>query len=231
MALSTLKRSNWSIVVIITNNSVYLHIHKTGGTWIRHVLKPITVEDRDHELLDKKAEHVFAFVRNPWAWYVCSYNALMYGSEDDPADSADPLIVALGKRPTFQEFLETQITPSPLFKKKLNLLFKINPTSNVFPRIAERWLETDASWYQNLCDVFTEHATDIGTTENLAEDLVRMLTAGNELTDELVHRIKTTPMKNVGKISVDYRSMYTVKQSKMVEDSTQPLIKQFGYKF
>jgi len=227
----TPKHSNWSTVVIITNNSVYLHIHKTGGTWVRHVLEPITIEDRGHRLPNKKVEHIFAFVRNPWAWYVCSYNSLMYGSEDDPANATDPLILALGKRPTFHEFLETQISPTPIFKKKLNLLFKVDPTSNVFPQIAERWLNTDASWYQTLCDVFTEHATDIGTTENLAEDLVRMLTASNELTDELVHRIKTTPMKNVGKISVDYRSMYTDEQIKMVEDSTRSLIQQFGYRF
>jgi predicted secreted Zn-dependent protease len=57
-----------------------------------------------------------------------------------------------------------------------------------------------------------------------------MLLLSNELIPEVHQLINTTPRCNVGNVKVDYRTMYTLEQIKMVEEAT-PLIKQFNYTF
>lgn len=72
--------------MLIGNNFVFLHVSKTGGTWMRQALTnrgiqthcPYPDEYGYHiplGYLPEKHEHlpVFALVRNPWDWYVSDY--------------------------------------------------------------------------------------------------------------------------------------------------------------
>lgn len=217
--------------MIVTERSVFLHVPKTGGTWMREVLTPITKETHGHILLaDTSKENIFAFVRNPWAWYVSSYNAIILGTSEDPVKTNDSLVLAIGKIPTFEEFLESQMCPSPILKKKLHFFFKMDQHDTAFTDICERWIESDNSWYTIMCDAFFEKATQVGRTETLAKDLKSMLTSSKELTEELHKRIDTTPMKNTG-VSIDYRTMYSTKYRDLVYATSKDLIAQFEYTF
>jgi hypothetical protein len=217
--------------MIQTKNATYLHIPKTGGTWVRHVLRPIALVELHHQLPVSRSENVFAFVRNPWAWYVCSYNASLYGSKDDPANPSDPLIIALGKKPTFEEFIWSQVAPSLLFKKKIYALFKLRQIDNALLSLAEQWIEQDIGWYQLMCDMFLENTTKVGTTENIKNDLKEMLLLSNELTDEIDNSLETMPPKNSGNIKVNYQLMYNNELQQAVYDSSKSLIDRFNYSF
>lgn len=218
--------------MIITKNATYLHIPKTGGTWVRHVLRPIALEEHNHELLTDNSKPACVFVRNPWAWYAGSYNSMMYGSEDDPADPVDPFIIAFGRRPTFEEFIETQVSPTPEFKRKLLLALKLNKdSSNISPTICEHWIESDKGWYQLMCDLFTEGVKFVGTTEDIRSHLATFMHTVGDLTPEVQHSISTMPMKNMGKVQSDYRGMYSKDLAQAVNASSSKLIQRMGYMF
>lgn len=70
-------------MALATNRSLFLHIPKTGGIWIRHVFKVCGIEHYEvgdqhshfpsllniHEEEFYKKRFVFAFVRHPLTWY------------------------------------------------------------------------------------------------------------------------------------------------------------------
>lgn len=69
-------------MTIQADKFVFVHIPKTGGTWVRETLKRhgpkewnmrITAAHCAIETLDPGDRTVFAVVRNPWDWYVSRY--------------------------------------------------------------------------------------------------------------------------------------------------------------
>jgi hypothetical protein len=202
---------------------------KTGGTWVRHVLHPIAVEEYDHAYPDKPSANVFAFVRNPWAWHVSTYNSIVYGSDTTPADLADPVLLAHGSRPSFAEFVETQTNPSDAFKRKVLMALRINKASDSSIKIAELWIDSNLGWYQLMCNEFLRYATRIGRTETLHEDLKQMLLVANDMKPQVFARM-SDPKINVS-MEVDYRSMYSYDLAQQVNATCQPMISQFGYTF
>lgn len=65
--------------MIIDKNFVYLHIPKTGGTWMRQALRLLPTFEHEYQghRVNVPPEHshkpVFTLVRNPWDLYVSTY--------------------------------------------------------------------------------------------------------------------------------------------------------------
>lgn len=64
--------------MIICKQFVFVHVPKTGGTWMRNELRklPSFLEERTHHVAFKEEpseKHTFALVRNPWDWYASLY--------------------------------------------------------------------------------------------------------------------------------------------------------------
>lgn len=214
--------------MILTKNATYLHIPKTGGTWVRHVLNPIAIEEHDHMIPQIKPNVSISFVRNPWSWHIASYNAILYGSEDDPINDSDPLILALGHKPSFEEFLETQINPSSEFKRKLHAIFKIQKSG--FATVTEKWLDSNKGWYQLMCDMFLEKSTNVGKIENIKIDLQTFMDTVGDLNSETLVRLNCDP-KNQGLVQRKYHDMYSYELAREVNISCFQIIKDFDYTF
>jgi hypothetical protein len=112
--------------MIVTDNALYLHMPKTGGNWVREVLKSITIEDFGHRLPsnDFYRPNVYLFVRNPWQWYNSLYHYLIYGSEIyNPADNfIDPLspIISIISLPLSSDTLKLHVPVHTMLFGKRN---------------------------------------------------------------------------------------------------------------
>jgi len=96
--------------MIIDKYFVFLHVPKTGGTWIRNILRNRTTfvhEFKDHRFqipTEQQHKPVFAFVRNPWDFYVSAYTHYHHNWEKQQHEFS---YRRLGRRPdTHQAFLE-----------------------------------------------------------------------------------------------------------------------------
>lgn len=68
------------IMALILSNSIFVHVPKTGGYWVRHVVRSLGLNayEYGHEhcnfrtglsKLDGRTKNIFMFVRHPAAWY------------------------------------------------------------------------------------------------------------------------------------------------------------------
>ena len=214
--------------MILTDNATYLHMPKTGGTWMRQVLKSIAVEEYDHAFPTEPSANIFTFVRNPWAWHVSTYNSIVFGSDISEPNLSDPVLLAYGELPTFSEFIEMQNSPSDTYKRKLLMALKINKASPSSIILAEQWLTSDLGWYQLMCNSFTKYATIVGRTENLADNLTTMMRVAG---DTVPTTSLALPKVNVSNVDIDYRKMYSYELAQQVNASCRHMIEQYEYEF
>jgi hypothetical protein len=224
--------------MFVTNNAIYLHFPKNGGTWMRKIIDPIVIDSNDADYPDTSIRNrVFFIVRNPWSWYVCYYNFIRYGSEISPVLDMKHTIFQTFKRiPTFEEFVTELCNGTSEFKKLFLAYVKLEKMkSNKFTvqpislGMAESWNNSNKSFYQHSIDVFASKATDVGKMETLKEDLTKMLSSVGDLTPE-VQELLNSPRVNVGP-EVDYRTYYSKELEDLVRNTHSGIIERYGYSF
>lgn len=238
-----------------TKQSLFLHIPKTGGKWVNDVCRSISVpiddmpvyyDDVDHRIHVCPELRVFSFVRNPWAWYVSAYEHL----RRDVSDHTFKQFTS-GADITFEESIEIAMNMPLWTKVKLwqlrramlpviqqdQLKEKQNRQAGQYSAIthdADVWAdlvkEQELDLYSFFIKHYTANAQQVGRTETIAEDLIRMLSSTGELLSDVEQRIATTPPVNTGNIT-DYRSYYNNHTHDLVAAHCAIMIKTFDYKF
>jgi hypothetical protein len=203
--------------MIITPYFVFLHVPKTGGSWVKSTIPDewCVARLRDHEshsnVPDEYADlPVLAFVRNPWDWYVSHYS---YHLPREPRDARAELFFANGS--SFEAFLRTA-------------LFGTN-----FPVIEKRMQSERIDFYTVLFQNLTrpEEGVWFGRFERLREDFLRFLDMhGAPVTDEMRDKVLTAPRENPSERR-DYREYYTEELRDLVAERSRLIIERFDYGF
>jgi hypothetical protein len=158
-------------MTVLLPNSAFLHIPRTGGTWIREVLAGANlIEDEIvsqtpeestegsvrswHNVPSSNAgflskEHIFCFVRHPLTWYQ-SYWAYKAYNRSWVLDAAEKNKIDVCASHFFREFIDNVI--------------------DTFPD----------GYLAHMFYFYASKATLIGKLENLHNDLVAMLTEAGE---------------------------------------------------
>ncbi len=197
--------------------SVFVHIPKTGGTWIRGALRAAGLYQgdvgRDHatpkELADtlafRSTAMVFCFVRHPLAWYQSywCYRMKHGWHRPSPGEAAAPIrtvtLDAHCRDDHFDRFVENCLARYP------------------------------QGWVSHLYDHYTTGCTFVGRQERLREDLLLALLIAGEPVDAA--RIRNHPPQNVASQEAVWRPrcQYSEALRQRVLAAEHRALERFGY--
>ena len=106
----------------------------------------------------------------------------------------------------------------------------LNPSNKIKDMITP-WMTKDIGYYELVLENFLSNATKIGQYENIKSDLLDMLIASNDITEDLKISINQTPATNTATEIVEYQTFYNLKLQTLVHNASKELITKFNYTF
>jgi hypothetical protein len=229
--------------MILTPRFVFLHLHKSGGTFVNECLLRFLPEatqvgyhlPRAMIPPEYAALPILGLVRNPWSYYV-SWFAFQSGrsqpnalfrilSDDGRLDFRGTVfnMLQLGSSPDHLDQL-VEALPASYGNRGLNL-----------PGFALAQIRgTGLGFYSYLYQyMFGEQsaATVIGCMESLRQDLPRMLeSVGQAVSDPMREFIQAAARRNTADHG-HYAAMYDDELREMVAKCDAPLIARHGFRF
>ena len=190
---------------IILPKSVFVHIPKTGGTWVHAVLNKMDLIQnvvQIHATPNKFRKLIgdrlyFTFVRNPVTWYQSRWSGL-YARNHHP--------VKLKNQPGFEFINDDELNNFKLW------------ADNVLERTSLTLI------YKNYLGENLDGCDFIGKTENLSNDLIEILTKTKENFNP--DFAKTTEKENK---SVFLNRYYSKPLLEKVIDYNYDIMTKFGY--
>lgn len=236
--------------MIVTNHFVYIHVSRTGGTFLntlilKHVPGARMLQYHGHlkDLPDEFAHlPVIGFVRNPFDWYVSmffDYRRKQQYVFETLSDEG-----SLGFKETISRFLrlgDKSDQSNRLLEQIINTApAVINPRTN--PRIGNPGLLSEHfvnfpenfgyySWLTRLMfQSKRAHRTHIGRFENLREEALRLLTVtGTPITESIATYLSDSDALNASPRPPDIIGAYPPELEELVIEKEKYLIDNFGY--
>jgi hypothetical protein len=202
--------------VFATEKFVFLHVPKTGGSFVRKVFEDQVVYEAEHQLVcDMPTEfrHLprFALVRNPWDWYV-SWWAFMNEVRD-----GNPFWAEIRG----ENFEETLRHAHGIDVEELNVY---EPIKQGWPLYDWWWAVTVEAGRNNGLPV------DVGRFETLADSLCGFLARHALLDDELEQRIRSSERVNASE-HAHYRGFYSPAARELVRQRSNIVVRRYRYEF
>jgi hypothetical protein len=234
--------------MIATPQFLFIHMHKTGGQFVNRLLLAHLPDarrigyhlPRSEAPEELKALPAFAFMRNPWDWYVSWYafnqasprrNPIFRAvSEDGQADFKDAITTLLHLGHPLHAALREDITQG-LPETRDN-----NFGSGITQKVMRSFTDPDAgylSWLTHyMCFAGSSPAgLRMGRMEHLREELPVLLEGyGTILTPGLSHAIATEPAVNASPRR-DYRDYYDDELRELVAERDWSIVESYGYQF
>ncbi|RKZ53853.1 MAG: hypothetical protein DRR08_27000 [Candidatus Parabeggiatoa sp. nov. 2] len=200
--------------MILSKHFVFIHLPKTGGSFVRAVCQEYAPADWKVQILDGhpnlheipkayQSLEKLCFIRNPYSWYVSSYAYLQKHSQK-------------------------------MFDKISNQ--GIRDFKNTLLAVLE--LEKDPaepiggySWHikQMFGDDFLQ-VLRIGKFEELRHELLRIMNSVVMLPESFVKAVQTYPAVNVSQHD-HYRTYYDDELREIIAEKDRWIFEQFGYEF
>lgn len=205
--------------MILSKYFVFIHIPKTGGSFVREVCRQapadwsVVMLDNHPTRRDIPASHqhlpVFGLVRNPFDWYVSWYHYLRQHKND-------PFFNKISQNGT----LEFKATILAATQVDIGRMFG-------FPC---QFSGSAYGCYINYMFGNDLETIAIGKMESLRSDLLRILRSTTALTPELEQQIRQLPVINRSK-HAPYREYYDEELRKHVLTIDRPVLERFGYQY
>ncbi len=238
--------------MIVTEYFVYIHISRTGGTFLNKlILEQVPgakmLQYHGHlKDLPPEFSHlpVIGFVRNPWDWYVSMFFDYRRKQQYVFEIISDGGVV--GFKGTVSRFLRLGDN-SVQSKKLLGQLVNAAPTiinAQTPSRLGNPGLRSEHfanfpegfgyySWLSKLMfESKQRHLVHIGRFENLREEALRLFTiTGTPITEGIISYLKKSDALNSSPRPSDLIGAYPPELELLVADREKYLIDQFGYDF
>ena len=223
--------------MLITKQFVFLHVPKTGGSFVQKLcqerLPPGSVIKQvphgSHDVIPSEFAHLprLCFVRNPWDWYVSWYHHGVRAAAEQR-----PFGRSLVWRVLFDEgrndFRATVAAASG--GRQL-----VAPAGRG-PRWLQAMNELDLDHYTATHRVMVGTGSEadrveVGRFENLREDFLDFLRRHDvPVGSEFEHAVLASPPENPGERG-DYREYYDDELRELVGRRAHIMIEEFGYSF
>ena len=207
--------------VIVSKHFVYLHVEKTGGSWIRSALSGFTpwpwelwIRGSYHQGWKDipqahKNKPILIALRNPWDWYVSRY---LYFHQ-----RAIPHLQEIPEEEWGEQLKEHADACAGSFEDALPFL-----------------LQRPHSYFSERQRIIPPNyrKTRVMEFSKLREDLEQQLTQlCGPLPPHLVHRLRNHKPVNQTRRAQGYRQWYTDETRKMVAKAEAEVIQRQGYRF
>jgi hypothetical protein len=238
--------------MIVTDHFVYIHVSRSGGTFLNklimeHVPGARMVQYHGH-LRDLPAKFselpVLGFVRNPWDWYVSMFfdyrrkRQYVLGVLSDRGK--------LGFGPTIRRFLtlgddneESKRLRAQLVQAAPVQISTQSPPPHHLPGLRSdhfAGFPDNTGYYSWLFQLMFETGTDrtlhIGRFENLREDSLRLLEEiGTPITGRMRDFLEMSKPLNASPRPAAYDGGYNQELTELVAEKDRYVIDRFGYTF
>lgn len=233
--------------MIATSRFVFIHLHKSGGTFVNKCLKQFVPDAREvryhypRHLVPAELVHLplLGLVRNPWSFYV-SWHSFQVGKKENRALLYEVLsdggrldlektirnMVELGSK---SEYLDKVVEALP--KEYTNSRF--NVPAPAIDRIRNTWRGLYTHLYHHMYDDADGSSEDVrmGKMERLREDVLEMfMEVGQPVSDEMRAYILDEPPANSSKHD-EYMRYYGTELRDLVAERDAEVIARYGYRF
>jgi hypothetical protein len=222
--------------VLITRDFVFVHVPKTGGTFIRTVCeetlppgeilhREIGAQGSHAPYADLPAEYAglpaFALVRNPWDWYVSWFTYLV---ERRGAVAKNDARRALWSS-AFQDGAAD-------FAQVVRRACTGELDHELAPRIRERGIDFYSAWWNELAEPgASANRLEVLRFERLRDDVINFVDEkGIDASDEFREGLRSHPTIRASSRG-HYRDYYDPDLRDLVGASAKALIDRFGYAF
>ena len=236
--------------MIVTDHFVYVHVSRSGGTFLNKLIKDHVSGARmlqyHGHLKDLPAEYsnlpVISFVRNPWDWYVSMFSD--YARKQQYVFQILSGRGALNFEATVTRFLKLGDN-DPASKKLLQQLASVaprvidvhKPLRNHLPGLRSEHFKNYPdgmgyySWLvQLMFESESDHQIHYGRFENLREDALRLLEeTGTPITSAITEYLAEAEPLNASPRPKSFDDCYGPELSQLVADKDGQLIERFGY--
>ncbi len=238
--------------MIVTEHFVYIHLSRTGGTFLNKLILSQIPEARmlqyhGHlEDLPSAYSHlpVLGFVRNPWDWYVSMFNdysrkrqfVFQILSDEGTLDFSDTITryLNLGDGSASSRQLLRQLSARAPETHQPGLPDGINLTGLKARHFA--CFPAGIGYYGWLFELMFrcrhEPLIRYGQFENLREDALRLFEeTGVKITKPILAYLRLAPALNQAVRPQGYADMYCPALGELLAAREQSLIEKFGYQF
>ena len=225
--------------MIATDNFLFLHLHKSGGTFINHaILKFITNAKRlgyhlPYACRPVGYDHlpVVGVIRNPWDYYISFYffqhnskqpNYVFRAFSEDGLCDLKQTVMNMAF-PTDKHFsILRDVAPEHFTNRGVNLT----------KRCVEQLQTYSGGWYSRLFERMYDGAeTHFMRVENLRDDFLYMIDLfGEKTTAEFDHYVLNSKKKNTS-AHEHYITYFDNELRECINDADQALIERFDYSF